>query len=369
MSDFQVDTVIIGAGVVGLAIAGELLKQKKEVLIIESEDDFGKITSSRNSGVIHAGLYYPENSLKAKFCVRGNRLLYDYCNKNFIPHKNTQKLLIATSNEQIKIIDDIKNQAQKNNVEKITKISKDKVKEIEPLIKCEEALLVESSGIIDAISFMRSLLGKVEDMGGMISYNSFLKRIDSVGENFKIFIEGDNETTIQSKEIINSAGLFATDVAKKIDILDDKFIPKTFYAKGNYFSSSKKYDINHLIYPIPEGFGLGIHLTLELDGSIKFGPDVEWINDPSDYNIDIKRKSNFVDEIIKYFPTFDFSTLKPSYSGIRPIMNKKNKSMRDFEIQTFREHKINNLINLYGIESPGLTSSLAIAKHVSELLK
>tara|TARA_B110000495_G_C23012989_1_gene599432 strand:- start:868 stop:1977 length:1110 start_codon:yes stop_codon:yes gene_type:complete len=369
MSNFKVDTVIIGAGVVGLSIARELLKQKKEVLIIESEDDFGRITSSRNSGVIHAGIYYSENSLKAKFCLKGNELLYDYCKKNFIPHLNTKKLLIATSNEQIKIIDNIKNQAEKNHVEKITKITKNAIKNIEPLIKCEEALLIQSSGIIDAISFMRSLVGNIEDMGGMISYNSSLKKIDSIGNKFKVFIEGDDDTIIECKEIVNAAGLFASDVAKKIEKLNKEFIPKTFYAKGNYFSSSKKYGIKHLIYPIPDGFSLGIHLTLELDGSIKFGPDVEWVENPYNYKIDSNRKSNFVDEIIKYFPTFDINTLQPSYSGIRPIINKKDKSMRDFQIQTSNEHKINNLINLYGIESPGLTSSLAIAKHVSELLK
>ncbi len=369
MSDFSVDTAIIGAGVVGLAIARELSQKNKEVLIIEAEENFGQITSSRNSGVIHAGIYYPEKSLKSKFCVSGNKLLYDFCKKNFVPYKNTKKLLIASSYDQINIIENIKKQAEKNGVENIQKLSKNDVYKLEPLISCEEALLVPSSGIIDVISFMMSLVGHIEDSGGMISYNSKLKKIIIEKNKFKLFIENKGETVISCNEIINSSGIYSSDVAHKIEGLKKNYIPETFFAKGNYFSSNKNYGIKHLIYPIPEGFGLGIHLTLELDGSIKFGPDVEWVNNIDDYKVNINKKNLFAKEILKYFPSFDINMLQPSYAGIRPIINKKDKSMRDFVIQTLNDHEIPNLINLYGIESPGLTSSLAIAKHIADISK
>ncbi|SVC70819.1 uncharacterized protein METZ01_LOCUS323673, partial [marine metagenome] len=268
MTDFSVETVVIGAGVVGLAIARELSSKNKEVLILETEDDFGKITSSRNSGVIHAGIYYPKNSLKSKFCVLGNRLLYDYCKKNHIPYLNTKKLLVASSLDQIKIIDQIKNQAENNGVEGIKKISKTEASNLEPLICCEEALLVSSSGIVDVVSLMRSLEGRIQDSGSMIAYKSEIKKINFDGNKFLLKVMNDSETTIECKKLVNSAGLFASNVANTIEELKKEFIPKTYYAKGNYFSVSKNLGIRHLIYPIPEGFGLGIHLTLELDHSI-----------------------------------------------------------------------------------------------------
>ena len=368
MTDFRVDTAIIGAGVVGLAIANELSNQKKEVLVIEAQDDFGQITSSRNSGVIHAGIYYPEKSLKSKFCVLGNKLIYEYCKKNHIPHLNTKKLLVASSYDQIKIIDQIKKQAEKNGVEGVTNISRKQVSKLEPLIFCEEALLVPSSGIIDAIAFMRSLVGRIENSGNMISYKSNVQKISYDGKKFRLLIDNNGSTSIECNELINSAGLFASDIASKIEGLKKEHVPKIYFAKGNYFNINKDLGIRHLIYPIPEGFSLGIHLTLELDFSVKFGPDVEWVDGPDDYNIDINRKKTFIDEIKKYLPNFDFNSLNPSYSGIRPIIEKKDKSMRDFVIQTEKIHSIPNLINLYGIESPGLTSSLALAQDIKDQL-
>ena len=202
----------------------------------------------------------------------------------------------------------------------------------------------------------------------MIAYNSRIKKIVSKDKKFIVYVEGSQNSSIKCNYLINSAGIFASDVAHLIEELDQKYIPKTFYAKGNYFSTGKKLGFNHLIYPIPEGFGLGIHLTLELDHTVKFGPDVEWVDNPNDYNVNVDRKHYFLKEILKYFPSFDKNLLQPSYAGIRPILNKKDKSMRDFKIQSFSDHSIPNLINLYGIESPGLTSSLSLAKYVSEIL-
>ena len=369
MSNYKVDNIIIGAGAVGLAIAENLCRSGKEVIVLESEDDFGKITSSRNSGVIHAGIYYAKDSLKSKFCVEGNKLLYRFCQKNNIPFKNTKKLLIASSDDQISIIDEIQNKAEINGVTGIKKITKQEVKRIEPLIFCKEALLIPSSGIIDAISYMRSLVGKIEDAGGMLAFNSKLIKCEIKNNKFILYVSGQEETTIECNQLVNSAGLFASDVAKMIGGLEKKLIPKTYYAKGNYFRIGKNLGINHLIYPIPEGFGLGIHLTLELDHSVKFGPDVEWVNDPKDYSVNEKRKNSFVSEIKKYFPSIDENILYPSYAGIRPILHSKDKLMRDFVIQTQLDHSIPNLINLYGIESPGLTSSLAIAKYVNQILE
>ena len=368
MADFETNIAIIGAGVIGLAIARSLSEAGKEVLILEELSEFGQITSSRNSGVIHAGIYYPEKSLKAQMCVEGNILLYDYCRKYSIPFRNTEKILIASSDDQIKIIDDIKIQAEKNGVQNIEKISKSKVTKLEPLIKCEEALQVKSSGIIDAISYMNSLEGQIKDSKGMIAYNSKVDKINYDGKYFtlEIFDKENNLTKINCKTLINSAGLFASQVSNKIQELQKEFIPKTFFAKGNYFSLGKDLGIRHLIYPIPEGFGLGIHLTLELDNTIKFGPDVEWVEDNDNYQVNTDRKNLFVKEILKYLPSLNSNLLKPSYSGIRPIMNKKDKSMRDFIIDTYENHKIPGLINLYGIESPGLTSSLSLAKHIKD---
>jgi L-2-hydroxyglutarate oxidase LhgO len=368
MADFDTNIVIIGAGVIGLALARELSKKSIEVLVLEELSKFGQITSSRNSGVIHAGIYYPENSLKTRMCLEGNALLYQYCSTYSIPHRNTKKLLVASSNEQIKIIDNIKVQAEKNGVKNIEKISKSNVSILEPLIQCEEALLIPSSGIIDVVSFMNSLEGQINDSQGMIAYNSKVKKINFDGSYFflEILDENNNMTKIKCKKLINSAGLFASDVAKLIEELDRKLIPQTFYAKGNYFSLSKDLGIRHLVYPIPEDFGLGIHLTLELDNTIKFGPDIEWVDNNLDYKVNTKRKDNFTKEILKYIPTLDVSLLQASYSGIRPIMNKKDKTMSDFIINTAVDHNIAGLINLYGIESPGLTSSLSLAKLITK---
>ena len=370
MEIFSVNTVIIGAGAVGLAIARELSLRGIETLVLEREDDFGKITSSRNSGVIHAGIYYPTNSLKARFCVEGNQFIYQYCKKFNIPHRNTKKILVASTKEQINVIDKIKEQAEVNGVKDIKKLSKKEVYKLEPLVNCEEALLIPSSGIIDPISFMRSLVGEIEEKGNTISYNSKVDKIFLDNDKFKILVKDfhENVTTINCKRLINSAGLFSSEVAKNIEGLDEKFIPKTYYAKGNYFSINKNFGIHHLIYPIPDGFGLGSHLTLEMDNSIKFGPDVEWVESPQDYAVDISRKQIFIKEIREYLPSIDTSLLTPAYAGIRPITNKMDKAMRDFEISDVNHHRVKNLINLFGIDSPGLTSSLSIAKYISDKL-
>ena len=294
-----IEIVVVGAGVIGLAIARAFARSGHEVIVLERNPRIGEEISARNSEVIHAGIYYPTNSLKARFCVKGNQSIYQYCNKFNIPHRNTKKILVASSKEQINVIDKIKEQAEINGVKDIKKLSKKEVYKLEPLINCEEALLIPSSGIIDPISFMRSLVGEIEEKGNTISYNSKVNKIYLDNDKFTILVKDfhENVTTINCKRLINSAGLFSSEVAKNIEGLDKKFIPNIYYAKGNYFSINKNLGIHHLIYPIPDGFGLGSHLTLEMDNSIKFGPDVEWVESPQDYDVDISRKQTFIKEI------------------------------------------------------------------------
>ena len=369
MEKFNTNTVVVGAGVVGLAIGKEISFKDPEVIILEKEGNIGQITSSRNSGVIHAGMYYPSNTLKAKFCVEGNRLLYAYAKKFNVPFINTKKIIVANNQSQIDDILVIKQQAELNGVENLVILDEKQVNKLEPLIKCVAGLLVPSTGIIDQHSLMQSYLGEYESNGGMVSYNSTVKKISFVNNRFEILVVNkDIETKIICKNLINAAGIFSSEVANSIEGLDKKHVPQTFLAKGNYFSLNKKLPINHLIYPVPEKISLGIHLTLEVDHSIKFGPDAEWVEDPYDYSVNESLKSKFVNSINKYLPDVNENMLSPSYAGIRPITSKEDRVKRDFTISTVENHQIENLINLYGIESPGLTSSLAIAKYVVERL-
>ena len=369
MEKFHTNTVVIGAGVVGLAIAKEISSKDPEVIILEKEGNIGQITSSRNSGVIHAGIYYPSDTLKAKFCVKGNELLYEYAKKFNVPFINTKKIIVANNKSQMEKVHEIKEQAEINGVKNLEILDEKQVNKLEPLIKSAGGLLVPSTGVIDQHSLMQSYLGEYENNGGMVAYNSTVKKISFLNNRFEILVfDKDIETKIICNNLINAAGIFSSDVANTIEGLDKKYIPNTFLAKGNYFSLNKKLPINHLIYPVPEKISLGIHLTLEVDHSIKFGPDAEWVEDPYDYSVNESLKSKFVNSINKYLPDVNENMLSPSYAGIRPITSKEDRVKRDFTISTVENHQIENLINLYGIESPGLTSSLAIAKYVVERL-
>jgi len=370
MDKFYTNTVIIGAGVVGLAIAKEISYKNNEVIIIEKEGKIGQITSSRNSGVIHAGMYYQSHTLKAKFCVEGNQLLYEYAKKFNVPFVNTKKIIVANNEEQIAQVQVIKEQAELNGVQHLEILDEKQVNQLEPLIKSSGGLLVPSTGVIDQHSLMQSYLGEFENNGGMVSYNSNVKKINVTNNRFKITVvdKENNTTIIECDNLINAAGIFASDVANTIDGLDKKYVPYTYLAKGNYFSLNKRLPIYHLIYPVPEKISLGIHLTLEVDNSIKFGPDAEWVEDPHDYSVNENLKSKFIKSINKYLPDISEDMLSPSYAGLRPITSKEDRVKRDFTISTFENHQIENLINLYGIESPGLTSSLAIARYLAERL-
>ena len=373
----QVDCVVIGAGVVGLAVAREMALQGRETILLEREASFGTISSARNSEVIHAGIYYPKDSLKAKLCVEGNRMLYEYCRSHQVATQPYGKLIVATDSNQIDDLQALLYKAQNNGVPEIKMISGDEAKQLEPQLHCVAAILSSSTGIVDSHGFMLSLLGGFEDAGGMVAYQSPLISAKPLGENakggFELQIGGVDGMKIQTKFLINCAGMSAPAVAQKIESLSKDQIPKAYFAKGNYFSLSGKSPFKHLIYPIPEPGGLGVHLTLDMGGQAKFGPDVEWldINEEGeiDYTVNPKRGEGFYEAVRRYWPGLKDQSLQSDYSGVRAKIVPPNSPAGDFCFNTPQDHGLEGLFNLYGFESPGLTSSLAIAKHLEGQIK
>ena len=373
----RVDCVVIGAGVIGLAIAREMALQGRETILLERESAFGTISSARNSEVIHAGIYYPKDSLKAKLCVEGNRMLYEYCRTHHVATQPYGKLIVASDDSQLDDLQAILYKAQQNNVPEIKIITGEQAKSIEPELQCSAAVLSASTGIVDSHGFMLSLLGGFEDAGGMIAYQSPLISAKPIGSNaqdgFELEIGGADGMRIETKLLINCAGMSAPAIAKKITGLSQEQIPKAYFAKGNYFSLSGKSPFRHLIYPIPEPGGLGVHLTLDMGGQAKFGPDVEWLEidaeDQIDYTVNPKRGDGFYAAVRKYWPGLKDNALQPDYSGVRAKIVSPNSPAGDFCFNTPKDHGLEGLFNLYGFESPGLTSSLAIAKYLEGQIK
>ena len=373
----QVDCVVIGAGVVGLAVAREMTLQGRETILLERESAFGTISSARNSEVIHAGIYYPKDSLKAKLCVEGNRMLYEYCRTHHVATQPYGKLIVASDESQLDDLQAILYKAQQNQVPEIKMITGEQAKSMEPELHCSAAVLSATTGIVDSHGFMLSLLGGFEDAGGMIAYQSPLISAKPIGENakdgFELVIGGADGMKIQTKLLINCTGMSAPAIAQKIEGLPQQQIPKAYFAKGNYFSLSGKSPFKHLIYPIPEPGGLGVHLTLDMGGQAKFGPDVEWleIDEESqiDYTVNPKRGEGFYAAVRRYWPGLKDNALQPDYSGVRAKIVPPNSPAGDFCFNTPKDHGLEGLFNLYGFESPGLTSSLAIAKHLEGLIK
>ena len=372
----QVDCVVIGAGVVGLAVAREMALQGRETILLEREGSFGTISSARNSEVIHAGIYYPKDSLKAKLCVAGNRLLYEYCRTHQVGTQPYGKLIVADES-QMNDLQAILYKAQNNGVPGIKMISGEEAKILEPKLRCSAAILSESTGIIDSHAFMLSLLGGFEDAGGMIAYHSPLMSAKPIGQSaeggFELDIGGADGMKIKTKILINCAGMSAPAVAHKIEGLHQEQIPKAYFAKGNYFSLSGKSPFTHLIYPIPEPGGLGVHLTLDMAGQAKFGPDVEWLEieneEQIDYTVNPKRGEGFYEAVRRYWPELKDNSLQPDYSGVRAKIVPPNTPAGDFCFNAPQDHGLQGLYNLYGFESPGLTSSIAIARHLEGLIK
>lgn len=366
----RLECVVVGAGVIGLAIARELAISGKEVMVLEAAEIIGNETSSRNSEVIHAGIYYPKGSLKALLCVEGKELLYAYAKERGIPHKRCGKLIVATDESQIATLDAIQQKAFANGVNDLELLDEMGAKALEPFLSCKAALLSPSTGIIDSHVLMQTLQGDLENAGGMVALNTRVV-CGQIVEDGTILrtknTQTDEEFEILAGTFINASGLNAQTIARSIEGFDGKSIPSSYMAKGNYFSVNGRNVFSHLIYPVPEEGGLGVHLTLDLDGNMRFGPDVEWI-DSVDYRVDGARADGFYEEIRRYWPVLKDQALLPSYSGIRPKLVPEGTAPVDFAIHGREQHGAKGQIHLYGIESPGLTSCLAIAKLVERKL-
>ncbi|MEP7349454.1 MAG: NAD(P)/FAD-dependent oxidoreductase [Sphingorhabdus sp.] len=356
----RIDTVVIGAGVIGLAVARALAMAGRDVVIIESETQFGSITSSRNSEVIHAGIYYPQGSVKAQTCTSGRALLYDYCATHNVAHRRCGKLIVATNDAEAVGLETIRTAAHANGLEDVDWID---ARAIEPDLRCVAALTSPSTGIIDAHGYMLALLGDAEDAGAMLAYGTRILSGARTSDGIRLVTSaGEIEATL----VVNAAGLEAPALASCIDGLSPQFIPESWLAKGNYFTLSGKNPFSHLIYPVPVDGGLGVHLTLDLAGQARFGPDVEWI-DEIDYAVNPARGDVFYEAIRRYWPSLPDGALVPGYAGIRPKISGPGTPAADFRIEGSETHGVDGLINLFGIESPGLTASLAIAEQVRTL--
>lgn len=361
----DVENIVIGAGVIGLAIARELAVAGRDVLVLEKAGYFGEETSSRNSEVIHAGIYYPKDSLKAGFCVEGKHLLYDYCRTRHIPHRNCGKLIVATAEEERKTLESLAAKAAANGVDDVVFLTKEEAVKMEPALNCTGALLSPSTGIIDSHQLMLAYVGETEDNGGAIAYRTAFQHAGKTAEGFTVTAGG---TAIDCRNLINSAGLSAQAVAPTIDGLAPEQIPERYLTKGSYFTMSARAPFSHLIYPVPNTASLGIHVTIDLAGQIRFGPDQEWV-DHIDYRVDPARADDFYEAIRRYFPALPDDSLIPAYSGIRPKIQAPEGAMADFVIAGEDTHGIPGLVNLFGMESPGLTSSLRIGAFVTDILR
>jgi len=365
----QIDCAVIGAGVIGLAVARALALQGREVMVLEASGIIGSGISSRNSEVIHAGIYYPPSSQKAEFCVTGKSALYHYIKERGIDFRQCGKLLLATGQTQLDKLNAYKENAARNGVTDLVHLSRQDVLTLEPECRCDAALLSPSTGIIDTHGFMLSLQGDIETAGGMVILNAHVSHSKIEGGRISLWVETHGEVMcLQARSVVNSAGLSAPAFARSMKGFPGTLVPREYYAKGNYFSLTTRSPFTHLLYPIPdESAGLGIHLTLDLGGQARFGPDVEWI-DHLDYDVDPDRARSFYPAIRRYWPGLPDGSLQPAYSGIRPKIQAPDKPPEDFLIQGPADHGITGLVHLFGIESPGLTSSLAIGDHVARLL-
>lgn len=367
MQTFQV--TIIGAGVVGLSIARELSKKYKDVLLVEKNDFFGQEISSRNSEVIHAGIYYPQGLKKTVLCREGNALLYDYCEDNGIPHKRTGKLIVAVNGEETDELDAIKGRAELNGVDDLYYLPEDQIRRMEPEVKAFSALYSPSTGIIDSHSLMRCLLRQAEDNGSLVVFRSEITAVKYDGKEYELSVN-NGDHYIKTRILVNSAGLYSDRVAAMAGIDIDKSGYRLKYCKGDYFSASPSPKLTHLVYPVPvkNNEGLGVHATIDLSGRVKFGPDVEYV-DCLNYEVSPSRRDAFYNAIVKYLPGLKIENLHPDMSGIRPKLQGPGEPYRDFVIEEESEKGFTGLINLVGIESPGLTSCLAIARQVLSLVQ
>lgn len=362
------DCAVIGAGVVGLAIARRLALDGRDVVILEAEDAFGTHTSARNSEVIHAGIYYPTESMKAQLCVAGRKALYQYCAEHNVNHKRIGKVIVATDESELPGLKKYKAQAEANGVDDLRMLTPAELKEMEPAVRSVAGFLSPSTGIIDSHGLMLSYLGEAEDRGAMLALSSPVLRGRVESDGIVLEVGGKEPMTVKCRTVILSAGLKAPDVARSIEGIPAATIPPTYYAIGHYYTLSTKSPFNRLIYPVARPDWLGVHVTLDLGGRCKFGPDFEWI-DRVDYQFDETREASFYKAIRHYFPGLQDGALQPGYTGIRPRITGPGEPAQDFTFHNADVHGVKGFMALYGIESPGLTSSLAIGDYVAANLK
>jgi len=355
--------LVVGAGVVGLACARELALRGHEVIVAEAANAIGTMTSSRNSEVIHAGLYYPTGTKRAVHCPRSRRMLYDYCISHGVPHKRCGKLVVATNDKESAGIEKIFKQSQINGCENVEMIDAATAKRLEPHAFCTVAMLSPETGIIDSHSYMRALRGDLEDHGGMVALNTPIERMVLTGRQWEVHFGGADPQAITVDAVVNAAGLGAQKLARATEGYPQERVPPLYLAKGNYFSYGGRPVFSRLIYPVPIPGGLGVHVTLDLAGRMRFGPDVQWISEEN-YDVDASRAAAFYRRIRDYFPRLPDNSLVPDYAGIRPKITGEGEPAADFLIDTPEDHGLPGLVQMFGIESPGLTSSLSLGEAV-----
>lgn len=372
----KLDAVVIGAGVVGLAVARALAQAGRDVVVLEKERAIGTGVSARNSEVVHAGLYYPTGSLKAQLCVRGKALLYELCATHGVAVKMCGKLVVATDEAQLPGLHALLAKAQANGVP-AELLSAQQAQAMEPALNCLAALHSPTTGIVDSHGLMLALQGDLERAGGCVAFESAVvggRVSGACGEGLVLTVQspGQGATNVQATTVVNAAALYATAVARSINGLNAAHVPTAHFAKGSYYTLEGRAPFNHLVYPAPQDAWLGVHLTLDLGGQAKFGPDLEWLNatspDTIDYTVDLERAKGFYAEVRRYWPGLPDGALSPGYSGVRPKIYGPGEAAPDFRIDGPAVHGVPGLVNLFGIESPGLTSSLAIGEHVARLL-
>ena len=368
----RVDCVVVGAGVVGLAVARALALQGREVIIVEAESTFGTGVSARNSEVIHAGLYYPQDSLKARLCVAGNARLYDYCEARGVAHRRCGKLVVATQPAQRVTLEALQASGMRNGVAGLRLLTRDEARALEPALECVAALWSPATGIVDSHGLMQALLADAEHAGAVCVFNTPVESVAVLEAGLRVETGGAAPYAMQARTVVNAAGLGAVALAQRMRGMPAAHIPAAHFAKGNYFALAGRAPFSHLIYPVPEPGGLGVHLTLDLGGQAKFGPDVQWLPPAVaagfDYRVDTARAAEFAAQVRRYWPGLPEGALQPAYAGVRPKIHGPESAAADFLVAGPRTHGVPGLVHLFGIESPGLTSCLTLADEVVNAL-
>lgn len=364
----KIDCAVVGAGVVGLAVARGLALAGREVIVLESEDAIGTHTSSRNSEVIHAGLYYPPGSLKARLCVEGKQLLYSYCAERGVPFRNIGKVLVAVTGDEVPTLRSYTEKAAANGVRDLRWLSRAELREMEPAVECVAGFLSPSTGIVDSHALMLAYQGDAENSGAAVVFRSPVVAGKVTPDGIVLEVGGSEPMSLLCKTVVNCGGLVAQDVARALEGFPASAIPPQYFAKAHYYTLSGKSPFHRLVYPVASHAHLGVHVTIDLGGQVKFGPDVTWV-DAVDYSFDPAREPLFYEAIRKYYPGLKDGALQPGYTGIRPKVTGPKEPAGDFILSGPADHGVKGLVNLFGIESPGLTASLAIAARVRALLE